>query len=50
MRNCLVWIFGRGASAACGLNWTVPTDLEKLDRHTQISKIKDAIRQEMKVE
>lgn len=49
MRNCLVWIFGRGASAACGLNWTVPTDLEKLDRHTQLSKIKDAIRQEMRV-
>lgn len=49
MSKCLVWIFGRGASAACGLNWTVPKDWEKLDRFTQIAKIKDAIRQEMKV-
>jgi len=47
MSGCLVWIFGRGASAACGLTWTVPIGLKKLDRDSQVSKIKLAIGQEM---
>src|SRR5882672_10871652 len=47
MNNCLVWIFGRGASAACGLKWTVPGRWKELDREAQIAEITDAIRREM---
>jgi hypothetical protein len=47
MPNCLVWIFGRGASAACNLHWTVPKEWQAYDRNLQISKIKEAILSEM---
>jgi hypothetical protein len=47
MINCLVWLFGRGASSACGLTWTVPGQWRNLDRDRQIEMIKLAISREM---
>jgi hypothetical protein len=47
MSNCLVWLFGRGASASCGLTWTVPKQWHSIDRSSQVDLIKSAIRQEM---
>jgi hypothetical protein len=47
MSKCLVWIFGRGASAACGLTWAVPEQWHSIDRETQVKMIKSAIRAEM---
>jgi len=47
MSKCLVWFFGRGASAACGLTWTVPEQWQSLDRDRQVEMIQSAIRREM---
>jgi hypothetical protein len=47
MSECLVWIFGRGASAACGLTWTVPEGWSELERDTQVMRITEAIKREM---
>jgi len=47
MSKCLVWLFGRGASAACGLTWTVPEPWHSINRDKQVEMIKSAIRQEM---
>jgi len=47
MSNCLVWIFGRGASAACNLHWTVPEEWQLDGREVQIANIKKAIRSKM---
>lgn len=41
------WLFGRGLSCNCGLNWTVPEDWRNLPRDEQIERIKPAIRTEM---
>ncbi|MFH0924183.1 MAG: hypothetical protein V1872_00890 [bacterium] len=41
------WIFGRGASIACGLDWQVPEGWKSLPRESQIEKIKKALRHEM---
>jgi hypothetical protein len=43
-----VWIFGRGASIDCGLNWVVPCGLRFLPRDWQIQWIKSAIRRAKK--
>jgi len=40
MGHCLNWLFGRGASVASGLNWTVPREWEALDRIEVVSKIR----------
>lgn len=42
-----IWLFGRGLSCNCGLNWTVPEDWGKLPRDEQIGRIKLAIPAEM---
>jgi hypothetical protein len=47
MSKCLVWLFGRGASASCGLNWTVPEQWHSIDRDMQAKMIKETIRNEM---
>ena len=47
MRKCIVWLFGRGASAACGLTWTVPKEWASLDRDRQVEMIKLTLKQEM---
>mgnify|MGYP006995578222 FL=1 len=40
MGHCLNWLFGRGASVASGLTWTVPKEWESLGRVEVIGKIK----------
>lgn len=45
--NCINWFFGRGLSIACGLKWSVPDALKRLDRDEQIKQIKFVLRQEM---
>ena len=40
MGHSLNWLFGRGASVASGLNWTVPKEWQSLDRVEVIAKIK----------
>jgi hypothetical protein len=47
MSKCIVWLFGRGASAACGLTWTVPKEWGTLDRDRQVEMIKLTLKQEM---
>ena len=47
MSKCIVWLFGRGASAACGLTWTVPKEWASLARDRQVEKIKLTLKQEM---
>ena len=47
MRNCLVWLFGRGASVACNLRWVVPAEWRDLPHHIQEEKIRAAVRNEM---
>jgi len=43
----LIWLFGRGASIACGLPWTVPADWDSRPRDERISAIREALRDEM---
>lgn len=45
--NCLVWMFGRGASIACNLNWTMPESWLNYKRTTLETKIKAALLTEM---
>lgn len=45
--NCVVWIFGRGASIACNLRWVVPTERIFESRLLQAEKIKAALQKEM---
>ena len=40
MNNCVNWLFGVGASVACGLDWVVPESWKNFDREILISKIK----------
>jgi len=47
MKNCVNWLFGRGASVASGLNWTVPKEWERYDREILISKIREILPIEM---
>ena len=47
MKNFLNWLFGRGASVASGLNWTVPKAWKTYDRDDLISRIKKQISIEM---
>jgi hypothetical protein len=43
----LIWLFGRGASIACGLAWTVPAAWASLPRGGRISRIRQTLRVEM---
>ena len=47
MKKCVVWIFGRGASVACGLSWEEPDEWKMKDRENRISKIENTLRSEM---
>src|SRR5215475_9917562 len=47
MAQPLVWILGRGGSAACGLKWVVPSDWPIEPRESHIDKIKTTLRAEM---
>ena len=47
MKECLIWMFGRGASISCGLTWYVPDELRTVTRDEQIKKIKESLSQEM---
>jgi len=44
MNECLNWLFGRGASVACGLGWTVPDEWNNYTRGTLVEKIKNKTR------
>lgn len=43
----LIWLFGRGASIACGLSWTVPAAWAGLQREERIAAIRHRLRTEM---
>ena len=43
----LIWLFGRGASMACGLAWKVPEAWASLPRDTTIECIRTTLRAEM---
>jgi hypothetical protein len=43
----LIWLFGRGASIACGLSWTVPAAWAGLPRKERIAAIRERLRTEM---
>src|SRR5262249_34412937 len=43
----LTWLFGRGASCACGLCWDEPEELKALDREPRIVTIQAALTAEM---
>jgi len=49
MTESLVWLLGRGTSAACGLKWVVPNAWRSEPREAQIEKIKLALQKEMKL-
>lgn len=42
-----VWLFGRGASISCGLDWTVPDGWLSLDRDELIERIRMTLIKEM---
>jgi hypothetical protein len=43
----LIWLFGRGASIACGLPWTGPAAWDGRPREERIAAIREALRAEM---
>ncbi len=43
----LIWLFGRGASVACGLGWTVPGAWASLSRDGLIAQIRKTLLAEM---
>jgi hypothetical protein len=43
----LIWLFGRGASIACGLPWTVPAAWDRLPREERVAAIRETLRAEM---
>src|SRR5262245_23114714 len=43
----LIWLFGRGASIACGLPWSVPAAWDSRLRDERISAIREALHDEM---
>lgn len=45
--NCLIWMFGRGASLACSLRWAVPEGWLGQDRTILQAQIKTALLAEM---
>src|SRR5688500_1225737 len=47
MMKCVIWRFGRGASIACNLTWTVPENWLKENPPDLTAKIKTALLGEM---
>ena len=45
--KCVNWLFGRGLSIGCKLEWSVPTEWSHLARDEKISRITAALRREM---
>lgn len=45
--NTAVWLFGRGASIASGLDWTEPKEWQLLDRDIRIKQIQEILELEM---
>lgn len=43
----LIWLFGRGASIACGFSWTVPAEWAALPREERIAAIREALHTEV---
>src|SRR6266567_5036740 len=43
----LIWLFGRGASMACGLVWAVPLACVSLPRQDLVARIREALHAEM---
>jgi len=43
----LVWLFGRGASVACGLHWTVPEEHLPLERTERVRLIREQLLAEL---
>lgn len=43
----VAWLFGRGPSANCGLNWVVPEEWRRLAREERVSRIITTLRSEM---
>jgi hypothetical protein len=43
----LIWLFGRGASIACGLSWTVPAAWASLPREERVAHIRETLCAEM---
>ncbi len=47
MGSTIYWLFGRGASIECGLNWEVPKEWNDLERDIKVEYIKKQVREEM---
>ena len=47
MNKCVNWLFGVGASVACGLDWVVPESWKNIDREILINKIKSELTDRM---
>ena len=45
--DTVVWLFGRGASIACGLDWTEPKEWQVLNRDIRIKQIQETLELEM---
>lgn len=45
--KCAHWLFGRGLSIACKLDWIVPVCWRGLPREEKVRRIKEALHQEM---
>ena len=43
----VVWFLGRGASIACGLDWTEPKEWQTLNRDIRIKQIQETLDLEM---
>ncbi len=48
-KGTVVWLFGRGASVACNLRWTVPEEWKCRPRCEQIAMITHALSSEMQI-
>ena len=45
--KCANWLFGRGLSISCNLDWSVPTEWKYLAREEKINQIKVTLQKEM---
>lgn len=43
----LIWIFGRGASISCGLNWAMPDKWNRLSREEIIKNVREMLPKEI---
>lgn len=45
--STIYWLFGRGASIECGLDWEVPKEWDAIQRDTKVERIKKQVSEEM---